>query len=150
MAAKTAAEIRGTEYDWLGSDGESHVALFCTAGGGYAPDAFLQDTDAHDAAIAAILALPASTRALSAPELGPDYVNTWKLVAERGLFAFDADVSGGPYYRSAVPETPVRLDQLPAAVRDVLRGLEFRHLSFSALSIIRDELLQDHDDQRRR
>lgn len=60
MRAKSAAEILGLEFDWLASDADGHVALFSTAGGGYTPEAFLQDTDAHDRAA------PASTTALFA------------------------------------------------------------------------------------
>ncbi|TMQ13418.1 MAG: hypothetical protein E6J91_18345, partial [Deltaproteobacteria bacterium] len=79
MSAKSPEEIWGTEYDWIGVDADGHVALFSTAGGGYAPREFLRDTDAHDEAISAILSLPASTTARLAPELAPQLENTWKL-----------------------------------------------------------------------
>ncbi|TMQ14757.1 MAG: hypothetical protein E6J90_26310 [Deltaproteobacteria bacterium] len=136
MSAKSPEEIWGTEYDWIGVDADGHVALFSTAGGGYAPREFLRDTDAHDEAISAILSLPASTTARLAPELAPQLENTWKLVAERGLFAFDADLYGGPYRVAAAPELPVRAAELPEAVAKALRGLEFRHLRFADLSVI--------------
>lgn len=58
---KSAEEILGLEYDWLASDAKGFVALFTTAGGGYAPTEFLKDTDAHDRAIDIILDLPATT-----------------------------------------------------------------------------------------
>ena len=61
--------IRGFEYDWLASDGNEHVALFSTAGGGYAPDELRADTDAFDAAISAILAMPPTTTARFAPKV---------------------------------------------------------------------------------
>lgn len=48
----TNDDIRGSEYDWLAVDIEGFVGLFSTAGGGDAPDAFLEDIDAFDAAIA--------------------------------------------------------------------------------------------------
>src|SRR5262245_52257163 len=51
VSAKSADEILGLEFDWLASDADGHVALFSTAGGGFAPDEFLSDTDAHDRAI---------------------------------------------------------------------------------------------------
>src|SRR5437899_85750 len=41
MGAKSADEILGLEFDWLASDADGHVALFSTAGGGYAPEDFL-------------------------------------------------------------------------------------------------------------
>ena len=80
---KSAADIQGLEFDWLGSDEVGCVALFSTAGAGCAPAEFLRDTSAHDAAIEAVLALPASTTARFAPELAPGLPNTWRVVAER-------------------------------------------------------------------
>ena len=103
---KSADEIRGREYDWLARDDDGHVALFSTAGAGYAPVEFLWNTEAHDRAIQAILALPASTAARLAPELAANLENTWKLVAERGLFAFDCDPNGGPTAWSQSPWIP--------------------------------------------
>src|SRR4051794_13176045 len=105
MGAKSAEEILGFEFDWLASDAEGHVALFSTAGGGYAPPTFLRDVQAYDDAIDAILAAPASTSTRLAPELPPHCTNTWRLVAERGLFAFDSDVHGGSYRLVAAPQT---------------------------------------------
>lgn len=43
---KGASDIRGYEHDWPARDADDHVALFSTAGGGYAPDEFLRDTEA--------------------------------------------------------------------------------------------------------
>ncbi len=71
MTAKSQDEILGLEYDWLASDGDGHVAIFTTAGGSYAPEEFLRDTDEHDHAIEVALSLPQSTTALFAPKLKP-------------------------------------------------------------------------------
>jgi len=65
------------------------TSLFSTAGGGFAPVEFLRDTAVHDIAIKAVLVLPASTEAKFSPDLAPRIVNTWRLVAERGLYAYD-------------------------------------------------------------
>lgn len=48
MAQETQDSIQGFEYDWLACDQDGFVGFFSTAGGGYAPDEFLQDVDAHD------------------------------------------------------------------------------------------------------
>jgi hypothetical protein len=117
---KSAEDIQGLEYDWLASDSEGHVALFSTAGAGHAPREFLLDTDAHDAAIDAILAGPATTTARFAPTVAPGLKNTWALVAERGLFAFDCDPNGGPYRKVAAPQLPIRIESLPAAAVEVV------------------------------
>jgi hypothetical protein len=142
VGAKSAADIQGFEYDWLATDGEGHVALFSTAGAGYAPDEYLQDTDAHDAAVDAILAERPSTMARFAPELKPGLRNTWRMVADRGLFAFDSDPNGAPYRLVAAPERPVSLDQLPTEVAAVAARIVFHHLRFATLVEVSHELLQ--------
>src|SRR2546422_533950 len=52
-------------------------------------------------------------------ELRPDLTNTWKIMAERGIFAFDSDPLGGPYRLIATPQVPIRVDELPGAVAEV-------------------------------
>jgi hypothetical protein len=37
MSAKSAIDIQGFEYDWLAVDLDGHVAVFTTAGDGFAP-----------------------------------------------------------------------------------------------------------------
>jgi len=143
MGARTGAEISGLEFDWLASDANGHVAMFSTAGGGYAPEEFLRDTDAHDNAADIILALPSYTKARFAPELGPGLKNTWQMMAERGFFAFDSDPNGGPYRLVAAPERATHVSELPRVVSDVVARLVFLHLKFSELSRISGDLLQD-------
>ena len=138
---KSAEEIRQLEYDWLGSDEDGHVAFFSTAGSGYAPPEFLRDTDAHDVAIAAILAVPASTAAQFAPSLGPGFENTWKHMAERGVYAYDGDPSGGPYELVAAPAVPVRADSLPPLAAQVVSRLKLR-LCFENHTVLSDEVLK--------
>jgi hypothetical protein len=149
MPSETQPEdpLRGLDYDWLARDGDDHVALFSTAGGGYTPEDFVQNTDAHIAAIDAILALPPSTSARFAPELGTGCTNTWRLVAERGLFAFDsdfrgADFPGGPYCLVAAPERPIAAAELPPPVVEVLTDMHYPRLQFATLTTISADLLQ--------
>lgn len=142
MSARFAYEIMGAEYDWLGSDGDGRAALFSTAGGGYAPDGFLRDTDVHEAAIEAILACPACTTARFAPALSARYDNTWKLVAERGLYAFDADAGGGPYRLVAAPEVAIDAVHLPEAAVRAVRFLTYRGLRFADLTVLSEQQLR--------
>ncbi|WP_437825296.1 hypothetical protein [Sorangium sp. So ce1153] len=138
-----ADEILGMEFDWLASDSDGYVALFSTAGGGYAPDEFLRDTDAHDAAIDVVLASPASTVARFAPELAPGLKNTWRMVAERGLFAFDSDPHGGPCRMVAAPVDPIRVVDLPRRVNDIVERLKLRQVRFADQLVIPTEVLQE-------
>jgi hypothetical protein len=140
VTPKLPADTQGLEYDWLGSDVSGCVALFSTAGAGYAPKAFLRDTDAHDMAIQAVLVLPVTTEARFAPDLGPGLINTWRLVAERGLYAYDSNPNGGPYRLVAAPVVPVRVDALPPDVANVATAVRCS-LRFESMSIVTDEVL---------
>ncbi len=137
---KAPTDVLGFEYDWLGSDDSGCVALFSTAGAGFAPKAFLRDTDAHDTAIQAVLALPATTQPRFAPDLAPGLINTWRLVAERGLYAYDCDPNGGHYRLVAAPAVPARVDSLPLAVANVATAVRCP-LCFEYLPIITDDVL---------
>lgn len=141
---KLPADIEGFEYDWLGSDADGHVALFSTAGAGYAPPEFLADTDAHDAAIALILGERAKVVALRAPEVSVGLVNIWREVAERGLFAFDCDPNGGPYKLVAVPSHPANIADLPPSAAAIVARIVFRHLRFSESELLSKALLQSN------
>lgn len=120
---KLATDISGVEYDWLACDAVGFVALFSTAGAGFAPDEFLQNTDAHDLALEAILKLSPTTQTVFAPALAPELINTWQLVAERGFFAYDCLPTGGPYRLVAVPKIPLNVKALPAHIASVVAGI---------------------------
>jgi len=124
----SAEAIRGFEFDWLAVDADGHVAMLSTAGGGYAPDAFLDDVDAHDEAIGAVLRAPAVTTARYAPVLREGFRNDWAEVAARGLFAYDSDANGGAYRRVAAPEMVATLSSLPAEAACAVR---LAHLRFA-------------------
>jgi len=106
------------------------VALFSTAGGGYAPEEFLEDVEAHERAIGLVLAaLP-----------GGD--DTWSRCRERGLSAYDSDYLGSPYRRIAAPKRALRLEELPPQVVEVVRRVVFNGLRFSEASELSGELLK--------
>lgn len=127
-------DIRGFEYDWLACDANGQVGFFSTAGGGYAPDELLEDTDSYDQAIDAILAAPATTRARFSPPVAPGHANTWQQMAERGLYAYDSDPQGGPYRLVAAPVVAVSALSLPAPAIHVVRRVSFQDLQFVELT----------------
>ncbi|NNC18729.1 hypothetical protein HJC22_23740 [Corallococcus exiguus] len=145
MGAISAKEIDGYEFDWLASDVEGHVALLSTAGGGYVPCEVLQDTDALDAAINAILVSPVSSEVRFAPSVAEGCENTWRMMAERGVLAFDADPYGGPYKRVAMPERPIRVGELAEAARPLVRRMALEGLRFSELEKIDNDVLVRRD-----
>jgi hypothetical protein len=138
---KSAEDIAGFEYDWLATDADDHVALFSTAGGGFAPAEFLSDTEAHEVALNAILGLPESTSVRFAPDVTTGVVNTWRRVAERGLFAFDADPYGGPYRVVAAPLRATKLNSPPDPVAAIVARLRLS-ICFEAHETIRKEQLE--------
>lgn len=141
--AKGPEDVAGLEFDWLAVDGKGHVAFFSTAGGGYAPRRFLADPDAHERAIAQLLALPRRTEASCEPSLCTRLVDTWQLIGERGVFAFDSDPAGGPYRRIAVPGTPVYVKELPRDVAHAALKIRYAQLDFASATEISERALQD-------
>jgi hypothetical protein len=135
----TPDDIRGLEYDWLATDLEGHVGFFSTAGAGYAPAAFLRDVDAHDAGIAALKAQPATTIATSAPVLRPDLENEWRLMAERGVFAYDSNPNGGPYELVAVPRDAITIAHLSDSALRAAASVRLG-IRFGVQSLVGDEL----------
>lgn len=134
-------EITGFEYDWLGCDADGQAAFFSTAGGGYAPDALLQDVDAYDDAIDAILASPATTSARFAPAVAAGCTNTWQLMAERGIYAYDSDSEGGPYRLVAAPQTAALVERLPGRAADVIARVRFARIRFAEMRLLTSETL---------
>ena len=140
---KSADDLLGWDVEWLASDADGHVGLFITAGGGYTPKAAWQNFDLHQAAVDAILGLPATTTARFAPEVPAGLQNMWREAAERGLFAFDSDHSGGPYNLVASPMTPVHASEFPAVVVSVLSQMTCPNLNFAASTAISANALGD-------
>ena len=63
-------------------------------------------------------------------------------MAERGVFAFDADVHGGPYRLVAAPEHPIRLAALPSIAAVVARDTALPHLNIGGLQVVTAAMLQ--------
>ena len=138
---KTKFDIQGYEYDWLAVDSDGHVGLFSTAGGGFAPQPFLADIEAADIAIERILALAPTSAVACNVVLAEGLINTWRLVGERGIFAFDSDSSGGPYKLIAKPRRPVLISELPMDIRVVASRVSFAALRFFGSTVIAAEQL---------
>ncbi|MCO7227504.1 hypothetical protein [Pleionea sp. CnH1-48] len=133
---KTFEDILGYEYDWLATDRLGYVALFSTAGLGYAPLPFLEDTDLYDDTIEAILCLSVSTASKVYPKIDIEHDNTWKRVSERGLYSFDADVNTGIYHVASIPQEPLLLHELPKNIASVIERVKLESVLFNEASII--------------
>lgn len=125
-----AMDISGFEYDWIATDAVGHVAIFSTAGAGFVPSKFLDNVEAHDAAIDAIMDSPIRCQASFFPDIAPGLVNTWRDAAMRGLFAFDSDPNGGPYRLVAAPLLPIHVRDLPASVVGTVERMKLDDIFF--------------------
>jgi hypothetical protein len=130
QVATPATDVQGFEHDWLGSDALGQLALFTTAGCGFPPAGYLRDIGAHERAIEQILACPPRAAPLSAPSIKPGLVNTWQLMAERGVFGFDGGPADGSYRRVAVPSRRVTLANLTGSVAAVAVSVQLLTLRF--------------------
>ncbi len=116
----------GLEHDWIATDGLGQVALFCTAGGGNAPAALVDELPSYRDAIAALETLGPSTTSIDGP-----LIEEWRELAERGLFVYDSDAAGGPYRRVALPVIALTVEKLPEKVASVARRICFRAGDFA-------------------
>lgn len=135
---KTLSDINGYEYDWLGCDKSGQVALFSTAGSGYAPDVFLANTDIYDQAIDNILKLPKTTSARVFPKIRREFQNTWKQVAERGIYGYDADFTNGNYKLVSIPNDAIYADELPAEIATVVKWFRFSDALFNTKEVFEE------------
>ena len=138
MNAKTLDDINGYEYNWLGCDKSGQIALFSTAGSGYAPGVFLANIDIYDQAIDHILKLPRTTSARAFPKIGEGFQNTWKQVAERGIYSYDADFTDGSYKLVSVPNDAAYVDELPAEIATVIKQFRFSDVLFDAKEVFEE------------
>jgi hypothetical protein len=100
----------------------------------------LRDTEAHDAAIDLILATPVTMRPRFAEEECGQAV--WRGMAERGVFAYDSSVYGGPYRKIAAPWVAAPVRALPGAAAAVAGLVVLAELSFEELDEIPEAVLQ--------
>ncbi len=129
---KTLDDIAGYEYDWLVCDKSDQVALFSTAGIGYVPDVFLADTEVYDQAIDNILKSSTTTSTLIFPEIGDGLQNTWKQVAERGIYGYDADLTDGTYNLVSIPGSVIYVNELPSKIASVVKQYKLVDVLFDS------------------
>jgi hypothetical protein len=147
MGSKTPEEIQGYEYDWLACDRDGRVAMFSTAGGGYAPKAFLAETDKYDAALDALKQRAPFTSACMAPPVAEGLANIWKDLAERGLFSYDSDPTGGPYRLVGAPTVPLRAPELDSSIADVVQRVVLIEIQLGQDTVVtREDIVQSESE----
>ncbi len=137
------SQTRGMEVDWIACDLVDQIALFSTAGFGLAPRVVEDNLELYLDAVHAILARPIVGPAACELELGPGVMNTWKLAAERGVFALDYDSHSDLYAMIAVPSRRITLRDVPAELAEIIARVRFRTLTFEQITRFSDADL-DH------
>ncbi len=127
---KKLVDIAGYEYDWLLCDCEGKIAFMSTAGVGYAPVTFLENTGDYERAIDEILKLRKSTSAKKYPIVGNGCVNDWKDMAERGVYGYDAGTSEEYYELISAPKSPLFLKDLPKDLSLIIEKAQLTDVSF--------------------
>jgi hypothetical protein len=116
----------GIEFDWLGVDGQGHVAVFTTAGYGPLPvnvDQHLADVDAALDLVGQLPVIGAADNVVRRSADG-DY-SCWYAYSAQGFYAYDWQVWDGPYQRLSSPTVPVSISQLPVELQAVARFAVF-------------------------
>jgi hypothetical protein len=123
--------LAGTRHDWVGSDGNGCLAAFT----GDAPGV---DDDVEDGlpteiwqVLDDIADAPATTTAAFSSPVSSSGERLCEALATRGLFGYVLDESGTTYVRVAVPGSPMRLTDLPAAAAAVVARYARTDASFA-------------------
>jgi hypothetical protein len=129
----TEDEQQSTDFDWFCVDEAGEIGHFTTAGFKRLPrsaEHSSEDLNALEKFFEAELTsgrgyqLDADlSREIPAPDCGVGYLRDFAGMADKGLYSFDIEtyVSPGSYYfRVAVPLLPLRFEELPPHVRDIL------------------------------
>ncbi len=125
-------DIAGLEYDWVAVDVDGRIAVFSTAGAGEVPSEFLESIDKHEQVIEYLLNLEPVAEAISYPPVADGLKNTWRDLAERGVFAYDCSPNGGAYELVGVPGRFRSLEDLPEVLATAASRTRFSK-NFSAL-----------------
>lgn len=123
---------------WFGVDADGHLALFDTGEDGILPLSPIEQGPE---------ALPVSEEgayweqlAAIAEALGHDAddddLTEPAFLAALGLFSYETDYGLVPYERSAVPERPLRADDLPASVKRQLAWMPLPKVHFASDAVV--------------
>ena len=111
---------------WFAVDREGHIALFQSGENGHVPRDAPQDGRVHWELLELRARVTGSDSSMDVP-------NHDTAFAGLGLFVYDYEEASDPiepYVRTAVPDTPLHIDQLPPAMREVCKQFRLENLTF--------------------
>lgn len=121
--------LNGIDFSWVALDREDHVAWLVTFGSAVVPRWVEERVSDFEEVEVVLAALP--ERGACAASDTSHHVQEWLAVARRGVFAYDWEVYSGPYRAVAVPEAPLKVDDLPPVLAALARRTRFAHLCFA-------------------
>jgi hypothetical protein len=146
----TDIEEETLDLDWFSVDAEGAIAHFASGGRGFLPMSVKASKEDLDLT-AYFRAAPKNGHAVASPRLSSQkqfesdaqkakYLADYAQMGERGFFSFDCIV--GPrrptgYFLVVQPSLPLRLEDLPLRVREIMRRCAFER-SFSISYLINE------------
>jgi len=150
----TETEQETLDLDWFFTDGK--YIGFMASGGGKLPNSVAQSKEDHQALVNYFRNLPEASDVLVNPELnrllmkrfgsGADkkYLEDYILMTKKGLYSYDKTVLGNfsePHYHLvASPEEPLRLENLPQNILNLLSKTIYLNPVESICEINRSEI----------
>lgn len=133
---KPTHKFLGTEFDWLATDLDGHVAMFSTGGRGPIPGLLASSGTYLDCVLERILALHIRG---DAPTV-LSYPRDWFEVARRGLFAYDWKWNSNLYEIEARPLVPLTVGEIEdVEVRDITSRVQLP-IRFASAKFISPDL----------
>lgn len=120
-------EAQGVEWDWFACDEVGHVALISSGGSGQVPRTLIAQQSSIEDLLAHL-------------EVTWD-ADSWQKAAERGLFAYDVNMNGGPFPRVRSPLQPRTLADFPEPHRSLIARAKVRGV-FSKLRRIDPSMVE--------
>jgi hypothetical protein len=157
MTVIDSTEAATRDWDWFASDPDGAIGHFTTAGIRPLPKTVKQDRDAALRLIKyffeeAARAVPHKVRPEAERDSGgwrdesvrSRYLKDFVKMASAGLFSYNTPVSGRNtnYFLVAFPEQPLRADQLPPEIRDLVARTKSPYL-FAKTAYISDRDTSD-------
>ncbi|WP_419698976.1 hypothetical protein [Mucilaginibacter sp. NFX135] len=131
----TELEQETLDIDWFFISGES--IAFVASGGGKLPASVAKSLERNQMLASFFRGLPVRSEIIINPDLNSvvttaideRYLADFMHMAERGLYSFDKTVlnnfSEPHYHLVARPVTPLKLDQLPAEIREIISESQY-------------------------
>lgn len=120
-------EAQGVEWDWFACDEVGHVALISSGGSGQVPRTLIAQQSSIDDLLAHL-------------KVTCD-ADSWQKAAERGFFAYDVDINGGPFRLVRSPLQPRTLADFSEPHRSLIARAKVRGV-FSKLRRIDPSMVE--------